>query len=172
MAVLLVSAHTFAAPKPAAPHSAGARTIRDLPNFPMDALRVGVSRPLFRSLQVSPISTWEVARATLGAGHTNGAKIIHAEGNGAYDQMLLEMANGYHVTGQNSIESRAQTDTLDVHLLIYEIKDGKMAVCFSHNDDARYAGYGQGGIAWVGIWRDGKWTTISGSAETKWGGRR
>ena len=91
---------------------------------------MGVSRPIFRSLEVSPITAWLVARTAVAGGHSGGAKIIHSEGNGAYDQMLLEMANSYSVTGQDTAESHLQRDTLDVHLLIYEIKNGKMAVCF------------------------------------------
>jgi hypothetical protein len=167
--VLLVVAgamQTLGAPKPAA-----IRTINNLPNFPLQSLRVGINKPLYRSLQVSPISAWLVARTVLVGAHSANAKIIHSEGNGAYDQLLLEKANGYSVTGQNTIESRAQTDTLTVHLLIYEIKDGKMAVCFSHTDDARYAGYDQRGLAWVAVLQGGKWTPISRQEERKWGGR-
>ena len=169
VAVLVVAAaaQSFAVPQPVA-----IRTVRNLPNFPMESLRAGVTRPLYRSLLVSPVSAYVVARASLAGGRSGNAKIIHAEGNGAYDQMLIEIANGYSVTGQNTIESRVQGDTLSVHLLIFEIKDGKMAVCFSHTDDARYAGYRQGGVAWVGVLKGGNWTTISGNAETKWGRRR
>jgi hypothetical protein len=112
-----------------------------------------------------------MARAAVVGGRSMGAQIIHSEGNGVYDKMLLEMANGYSVTGQNTIETRIQKDTLNVHLLIYEVKDGKMAVCFSHNDDARYNGMGQVGTAWVGILQGGKWVTISGKYPSKWGGR-
>jgi hypothetical protein len=86
--------------------------------------------------------------------------------------MLLEIANGYSISGQNTIESRVASDTLNVHLLVYEIKDGKMAICFSHSDDARYNGYGQSGRAWVGVLQGGKWVTISSDEKTKWGGRR
>ncbi len=164
--IVVVAWPAFAAPRPA-----GIRTIRNLPNFPLQSLKGGINTKLYRSLEVSPISAWLVARTALISGKSANAKIIHSEGNGAYDQMLREMANGYTVSGQNTIESRVQSDTLTVHLLIYEIKDGKMAVCFSHNDDARYIGYLQSGLAWVGIEQNGKWTTISGKAETKWGGR-
>lgn len=164
--ILITALPAWSAPKPAA-----IRTVKNLPNFPMQSLRVGVNRQLFRSLQVSPITAWLVARAPIVGGRTVNAKVVHSEGNGAYDEMLLAMANGYSVVWQNSTESRAQSDTLTVHLLIYEIKDGRMAVCFSHSDDPRYADYRQGGIAWVGVEQGGKWTTISGKAETKWGRR-
>ena len=157
------------AQSPGAPPAA-IRTIKNLPNFPIESLRVGLSRPIYRSLSVSPIAAWLVARAALAGGQSGGAKIIHSEGNGAYDAMLLEMANGYSVSGQNTTESRLQGDTLNVHLLIYEIKDGKMAVCFAHGDDARYQGYKQGGTAWVGVLQGGKWNTISKHEVKKWGG--
>jgi hypothetical protein len=147
------------------------RTIKNLPNFPVESLRVGLARPIYRSLSVSPISAWLVARTALAGGKAGGAKITHSEGNGAYDAMLLEMANGYSVTGQNTVESRLQSDSLNVHLLIYDIKDGKMAVCFAHGDDARYLGYTQRGAAWVGVLQGGKWNTISRHDERKWSGR-
>lgn len=158
---------TLAEPKPAT-----VRTIKNLSNFPLQSLRVGVNKQMYRSLLVSPISAWLAARTALIGRHSANAKIVHSEGNGVYDQMLLELANNYSTTGQNTTESRVQSDTLTVHLLIYDIKDGKMAVCFSHSDDPRYAEYQQTGLAWVAIWQGGTWVQISKNAETKWGRRR
>ena len=149
-----------------------ARTIQEIPNFPLQALRSGVGRKLYSSLAVSPVSAWLMARAAVVNGHTMGAKILHSEGNGVYDKALLAMANDYTVTGGNTIESRLQKDSLNVHLLIYDLKDGKMAIVFSHNDDARYNGFGQIAMAWVGVLQAGKWVTISGTYPRKWGGRR
>ena len=149
-----------------------ARTIQEIPNFPLQALRSGVGRKLYSSLAVSPVSAWLMARAAVVNGHTMGAKILHSEGNGAYDQAILAMANDYTVSGGNTTETRLQKDTLNVHLLVYDLKDGKMAIVFSHNDDARYNGFGQVGTAWVGILQGGKWVTISGTYPRKWGGRR
>jgi hypothetical protein len=156
----------------AAPQPVSGRTILNLPNFPLQALRSGVGRKLYSSLAVSPVSAWLTARAPLVGGKTMGAKIIRSEGNGVYDKMLLEAANGISVTGLNTTETRLVKDSLNVHLLIYDLKDGKMAVCFSHNDDARYQGFGQVGTAWVGVLQDGKWVTISGTDRRRWGGRR
>lgn len=155
----------------AAPPPASARTVQQIPNFPLQALRSGVGGKLYSSLAISPVSAWVMARATVVNGHTMGAQIIHSEANGVYDKGLLATANHYTVTGGNTIESRIQKDTLNVHLLIYDLKDGKMAVIFSHNDDARYNGRGQIGTAWVGIYQGGKWETISGTLPRKWGGR-
>lgn len=164
--VIATAVQSFAAATPAS-----ARTVQQIPNFPLQALRSGVGQKLYSSLAVSPVSAWVVARALVANGHAMGAQIIHSEGNGVYDKMLLEIANAYTVTGGNTTETRLQKDTLNVHLLIYDIKDGKMAVCFSHNEDARYNGIGQIATAWVGILQGGKWVTISGTYPKKWGGR-
>lgn len=170
LAFILVLA--AAVQSPAAPPPASARTIQNLPNFPLQSLRLGVGRKLYGSLAISPVSAWLTARAAVVNGHTMGAKITHAEGNGVYDEMLMDMANGYSISGLNTTESRLANNSLIVHLLIYEVKDGKMAICFSHIDDARYNGFGQTGTAWVGVLQNGKWVTISGTDRRKWGGRR
>jgi hypothetical protein len=164
--VIAVAVQSHAAQPPAS-----ARTVQQIPNFPLQALRSGVGRKLYSSLAISPVSAWVMARAAVVNGHSMGAQIIHSEGNGVYDKMLLEMANGYTVTGQNTTETRLAKDTLNVHLLMYQVKDGMMAICFSHNDDARYNGVGQIATAWVGILQGGKWVTISGTYPRKWGGR-
>lgn len=156
----------------AAQQSASGRTIQNIPNFPLQALRSGVGRKLYSSLAISPVSAWVSARAAVVNGHTTGAQITHSEGNGVYDKALLAMANDYTVTGANTTESRLQKDSLNVHLLIYDLKDGTMAIVFSHNDDARYNGIGQIGTAWVGVYQGGKWVTISGTYPRKWSGRR
>src|SRR3954469_9499315 len=112
--VVATVAQIFAAAPPAS-----ARTVQQIPNFPLQALRSGVGHKLYSSLAISPVSAWVMARASVVNGHTMGAQIVHSEGNGAYDKMLVEMANGYSVTGANTIESRLAKDTLNVHLLIY-----------------------------------------------------
>src|SRR6476620_4643795 len=156
----------------AATPPASTRTVLQIPDFPLQSLRSGVGHKLYSSLAISPVSAWVSARAAVINGHTMGAQITHSEGNGVYDKALLAMANDYTVTGGNTIESRLQKDSLNVHLLIYDLKDGKMAIVFSHNDDARYNGLGQIGTAWVGILQGEKWVTISGTYPRKWGGRR
>lgn len=137
------------------------RTIKDLRGFPSDAFSHKLNRPLYRSIAISPVEAWVVARAAVFGNQTSHAKIIHSEANGAYDAMLLEMANNYTVTGGEHTESRAANDSLTLHLLVFNIKDGKMAICIPYSDDARYLGFQQTGDAWIGILREGKWTKVS-----------
>lgn len=159
-AFLLVAALQTAFASPKNPPSTG-RTIKDLPHFPHEVLKNEISHALYRSIEVSPVEAWLEARASLyGSGSAN-AKIIHSEANGIYDKMLLEMANGYTVSGAEETESRIEGDTLNVHLLIFKISDGRLGICFAHTDDARYNGYRQTGQAWVGILQNGHWRTVS-----------
>ena len=167
---LLIIATAFQQSYAAAPPASGP-TILNLPNFPLQALRSGVGQKLYNSLAISPVSAWLTARALIASGHTGSAQIIHAEGDRTYEKMLLEMANNYTISGQNTTETRLAKDTLTVELLIYDLKDGKMAIVFSHSDDSRYQGRAQLGTAWVGLLQGGKWVTISGTYPRKWGGR-
>ena len=158
LAMLLANATRAGSP----PSPAGVRTFKNLPGYPIDDLRNGIGKKMFKSLEISPVAAWVVARASIYHGQSSNAKIVHSEADGIFDKMLVEMANGYSLSGLDATESRMQGDSLTVHLLIYKISDGLMAVRVSHCDDARYVGYQQTGAAWVGLIKDGKITTISG----------
>ncbi len=137
------------------------RTVKDLKGFPLGALKDKLSRPFYRSIEISPVDAWVVAKADVFSSHTASAHIVHPDGDGVWDKFLLERANNYSVTGNNTIESRLQNDSLFLHLLVFKTADGYLAICFPYFDDARYAGYFQGGNAWVGLLKNGKWTRIS-----------
>jgi hypothetical protein len=85
------------------------RTIKDLRDFPVASFRSQVNHQLYRSIEVSPVEAWLVARAPIFGGKTASAKILHSEGNGIYDKMLLELASAYSVTGAEHTESRVNT---------------------------------------------------------------
>ncbi len=155
--VLLTLSQTSPAANPPAP----VRTIKDLPNFPMDSLRHSINHQLFRSLQVSPLEAWVVAKSLVFGGKMQNPKIVHEEAGGIYDKMLQDIARSYTVTGGEHTESRTQTDSLTCHLLVFDIKDGKMAIVLPHTDDARYLGFQDYGDTWIGILKNGTWTTVS-----------
>ena len=102
---------------------------------------MGVSRPIFRSLEVSPITAWLVARTAVAGGRSGGAKITHSEGNGAYDQMLLEMANGYSVPRPGHRPKATCRETLSTFTSLFmRLRMGRWRSVFAHSEDARYAG--------------------------------
>jgi hypothetical protein len=135
------------------------RTIQSLPNFPLTTLKTSLSPRLYKSLTVSNLDAWIVAQVPPYGGEP---KITHSEGGGVFDKLALSMAKEWGAVGYNATESRTHQPALKVHLLIYKIADGVMAVNFSNNDEAFYAGR-QYSDVWVGIWKDGKWTRIGGT---------
>ena len=58
--VIAAAFQIFAAAPPAS-----ARTVQEIPNFPLQALRSGVGKKLYSSLAISPVSAWVSARAAV-----------------------------------------------------------------------------------------------------------
>ena len=153
----LVVLQSFGAPPPPLP--ANARTIRNLQDFPLAHLKMSLSPRLYKSLIISPVTAWVVAQVGL---HGARPKIVHSEAGGVFDSLALAMAKMWEPVGYNVTESRAQSPTLMVHLLVYKLPDGLMAVNFAHNDQAFYAGIQRSDV-WVGVFKDGKWARIGGT---------
>ena len=152
---------TFAAPPKTVAIPANARTIQNIASFPHNDLKHSVASHFYKSLLISPLQAYVVTRAPVTGTHTSNAKILKSDAGGAFDKLALAMANDYSVSGSNTTESRARTDYIVSHLLVYKIADGIMALNFSSNDDPRYADYNVFSPAWIGIWKGGKWNTIS-----------
>jgi hypothetical protein len=156
---LFVVLHSVAAAPPAPP--ANARTISSLPNFPLAHLKMSINSKLYKSLSISPLTAWVVAQPPAGQG--GEPKIVRSDAGGVFDKLALEMAKSWDLVGYNTTESRTHHPSLAVHLLIYKIADGLMAVNFAHNDQAFYQGGIQRSDVWVGVYKDGKWTRIGGT---------
>lgn len=155
---IVLHSSSFAATPPGPP--ANARTIRTLPDFPLAHLKTSISPKLYKSLLISPLTAWVVAQAPANEG--SEPKLVRSDAGGVFDKLALEMAKGWGSVGYNTTESRTQRPSLKVHLLIYKIVDGVMAVNFAHNDQAFYAGPQHSDI-WVGVFKNGKWTRIGGT---------
>lgn len=135
------------------------RTIQNLPNFPVSTLKTSLSGKLYKSLSISNVDAWIVAVVPPYGGEP---KITHSEGGGAFDKLALSMAQEWRPSGYNTTESRTHQPSITVHLLIYKIADGIMAVNFANNDEAFFSGR-QYSDVWVGILKDGKWTRVGGT---------
>jgi hypothetical protein len=158
---LFVVLHSFAAPPPpAAP--ANARTIRNLPDFPLAALKVSLNPKLYKSLLISPVTAWVVAQAPTVT--SPEPKIMRSDAGGAFDKLALALAKEWGSVGYNTTESRTHFPSLKVHLLIYKIADGLMAVNFAYDDEAFYQSAGmQHTDVWVGVYKNGQWRRIGGT---------
>ena len=142
------------------PLPANARTIQNLPGFPLWHLKTSVRPNLYKALLISPVTAWVVVQVSDLAGAE--PKLVRSDAGGVFDKLAKEMAKGWGAVGYNTTESRVQHPTLSVHLLIYKIADGLMAVTFSHDDQAFYAGQ-QYSDVWVGVYKDGNWTRVGGT---------
>ena len=138
------------------------RTIGDLNVIPTRVLKRSISPKFFKTLLISPVKGWIIVRGNLIGTRISGARIIKSELNGQFDALALKLAKEMHIAGNYSIDNRAGGSVL-MHLLIYQIADGTMALSFPHLDGAGGDQQKYFGCARLAVLKaDGKWTEIKG----------
>jgi hypothetical protein len=113
--------------------TAAQRTLKDIPGARESLLRI-VSRKFYQSLLISPVEGWIVVRGQLAGTRVFGARVIHSELNGAYDKLAMDLANNLQVLGFPRVELDEPTPSVLLHVLIYQIADGTLALSFAHFD--------------------------------------
>jgi hypothetical protein len=112
---------------------------------------------------MSPIQGWIVVRATLCGTRLSGAKVIHSELNGVFDATALKFAREVQIAGYHSMERPTQRPSVLLHLMIYQIADGTMALSFPHFGEAGGDQMQYWGCARLAVLKsDGKWIEIKG----------
>jgi hypothetical protein len=119
----------------AAQSSAKVRTISDVPSLSHRVLQRSISPKFYDSLLVSPIEGCVIIRAQLSNTHLSGMRIIHSELDGAYDSLALERANAVTMAGYYALGKMNWTGNVLLHLLIYKIADGTIALSFAQLDE-------------------------------------
>jgi len=158
VSVLLSSFSTaFAAMAPS-----DGRRITQLNVVPLSVLKRSISPKFYKSLTVSPVKGWVVVRGKLIGTRISGARIIHSELNGEFDDLALKLAKEVQLAGYFGIDNRTGGNIL-MHLLIYQIADGTMALSFPHlagpgGDQQKYFGCAKLSV----LKADGTWTEIKG----------
>ena len=90
-----------------------------------------------------------------------GARVIHSELGGAYDKLALDLANNLVVIGYPHVALEDMTPRILLHVLIYQIKDGRLAVSFAHFDTAGGSQMRYYGCAWMAVEKPNHlWETI------------
>ena len=137
------------------------RFLADIPGAHESLLRT-VSPKFYKTLLISPVEGWVVARGQLASGtRVFGARIIHSELDGAYDELALDLAKNLHVIGYPHVELGDLTPTILIHVLIYQIKDAKLALSFAHFDTAGGSQMRYYGCAWMAVQKPNHlWETI------------
>jgi len=170
MALLVLSAAASFAARSAAP----AKTIKDLSGeIPLGVLQRSVGPKFYRSLLVSVLEDSNVVRARLAGARLSNANIIRRAANPAYDSLALKLANELTLVPNHRSASARQVDSALVHLLIYQIADGVMAVSFAYPEvPAGRQSTDTGTVRLSVKTKDGRWTEIKGSRSVRERGRR
>jgi hypothetical protein len=139
------------------------RVLTDLNLIPTRVLQRSISPKFYKSLLISPVQGWVVVRAHLFGTRLSGARVIHTELDGAYDALALKRTDELLIAGNYTIDRPNVGSPVLLHLLIYQIADGTMALSFAHLDEsggnqAEYYGCARLAV----LKRDGKWIELKG----------
>jgi hypothetical protein len=147
----------------AAPRSTQGRTLTDINVISTRVLQRSISRKFYKSLLISPIQGWVVVRANISGSHLSGMRVIHSELNGVYDSLALKLAKEVQIAGYYSIERPNFGGSVLLHLLIYQIADGTMALSFPQFEEPGGDQMEYWGCARLAVRKgDGIWSEIKG----------
>ena len=143
--------------------SAKGQLITDLKVIPTRVLQRSISRKFYKTLLISPVEGWVIVRATLSGTRLGGARIIRSDMDGAYDALALQRAKEVLISANYSTDRPNLGSSVLLHLLIYKIADGAMALSFAHLDEPGGDQADYYGCARLAVLKaDGKWTEIKG----------
>ena len=145
--------------------SVEARSINDIPAAKEALLRI-VSPKFYRSLAISPVHGWIVVRGNLVENHVAGARVVRSELGGKYDRLALELAHNLQIVDHTRVDRSSTGQPVLVHLLIYQIADGTLAMSFAHVDGPGGNQLRYSGAAWMAVLKDDKWVPIEPSRLT------
>lgn len=141
-----------------------ARKHDDLKVLPTRVLQRSISPKFYRSLLVSPIEGWIMVRANLAGTRFSGARVIHSELGGLYDPLALQLAKEAVIAGNYTIDRPNTPSSVLLHLLVYNIADGKMVLSFVHFDHPGGEQMEYYGCARLLTLTNNKWNEIPGPA--------
>jgi hypothetical protein len=131
--------------------------------IPTRVLQRSISPKFFKSLLISPVQGWIVVRAQLCGTRLSNIRIVRSELDGAYDAFALKLASEVQIAGDYTIEKPHLGSSVLMHLLIYRIADGTLALSFPHLDEPGGDQAEYFGCARLAVQKgDGKWTEIKG----------
>ena len=136
------------------------RSIKDIPTAD-ESLRRAVSPKFYKSLEISPVKGWVVARGQLVGTRLMGSRIVRSDMGGAYDALALELAENVHIVGNAGVGTQGSPRNVNVHLLLYDIADGRLAISFANFDESGGGQWRYYGGAWMAVQKsDDTWVTM------------
>lgn len=161
LCLLLFSLLTTSSAAP--PAAVKGRTITEVNLISPRVLKRSISPKFYKTLLISPIDGLIVVRAQLSGTKLYGARIIRSDLGGRFDEVALQAARGMTITGDFKTDTQIKMSTVRLHLLIYEIADGTMALYYATieragGDQEDYFGSAKLAV----LKKDGSWTEILG----------
>lgn len=112
---------------------------------------------------MSPIEGWVVVRATLTNTRLMGARIIHSELDGRFDELALKLTKEQEIAGYYGTARPGMGASVLIHLLVYQIADGTMVLAFPTFEEPGGDQIRTWGCAKLLVHKDdGTWTEIEG----------
>lgn len=111
---------------------AEARSMLDLPGFPVAGLRVYLPGEAYAKLVNAPVKAYIQLRGQIVNSTVVGSRVIHSEGGGVYDKASVQIANGMEVY-TDVTRSRMPPSVL-VHVVIYQLPKGEHAIAVAQDD--------------------------------------
>jgi hypothetical protein len=143
--------------------TAKGKTLTELKVIPTRVLQRSISPKFYKSLTISPVEGWVVVRANLSGTRLSGARIIRSDMDGAFDALALQRAKEVLISANYTTDRPNLGSSILLHLLIYKIADGTMALSFAHLDEPGGDQADYYGCARLAVLKaDGKWTEIKG----------
>ena len=140
------------------------RTIKDVPEA-REALRKIVSPAFYKSLEISPVNGWITVRGMLAGDHLVGMRVVRSDFSGRYDALAMELAKNLQIRTDKREGTLIPTRPVLVHVLVYYIADGNLAVSFAQFDEVGGSQMKYYGSAWMAVEKgENNWVTI----EPKW----
>jgi len=139
------------------------RTITELKVIPAKVLQRSISAKFYKSLLISPVEGWITVRAQVSGTKLTGMRITKSDLNGAYDAMAMKLASEVRLAKNFSTDRPNIPPPVLLHLLIYQIADGTMALSFAHFDEPGGDQMAYYGCAKLMVKKsEGKWAEIEG----------
>lgn len=139
------------------------RRIQELNVISTRTLQRSISPRFYRSLCVSPIQGLIVIRANLVDTHLSGIRIIHSELDGRFDQLALKLAKEQVIAGYYGLDQPGRVGRVFLHMVVYQIADGTMMLCFPTFDEPGGDQIRTWGCAKLLVLKnDGTWDEIEG----------
>ncbi len=147
----------------AATSPANGRTITELNVISKRVLARAISPKFYDTLLISPVSGWVTVRSHLVGTGLFGSRIVRSDLGGEFDALALQRTKEIKVLRHFKVDTQSPATTVLLHLLIYKIADGTLALSFATIDEAGGDQLDYFGCAKLAVLKDdGSWTEIKG----------